>query len=193
LSVPFGPRAAELLAATASIAVMTASGRTCGTRCPVRGMSTSSAPGIFLDNGTDSRSGLSWSPTTDPKQPISPPQLRTGACASQRVELLAEREVLEDQFVMSVAGPRQGADANEDHLQHASILSFYEQRSNHHLSGSDCGEGQPSISVPGVTESLSVFISRSDRTPSCRTRGLWTCVGRCTGSFSSGRALNTQA
>jgi hypothetical protein len=78
----------------------------------------------------------------DPKQPISPPQLRTGAWASQRVELLAEREVLEDQFVMSVAGQRQGADEYKDHLQHASILSFYEQRSNHHLSGSDCGERQ---------------------------------------------------
>ena len=80
----------------------------------------------------------------DPKQPISPPQLRTGACASQRVELLAEREVLEDQFVMSLAGQRQGADEYKDHLQHASILSFFKQRSNHHLSGSDCGEGQGS-------------------------------------------------
>ena len=51
----------------------------------------------------------------DPKQPISPPQLRTGACASQRVELLAEREVLEDQFVMSAAGQREPADEYEDH------------------------------------------------------------------------------
>ncbi len=78
----------------------------------------------------------------DPKQPASPPQRRTGARASQRVELLAEREVLEDQFVMSAAGQRQRADEYKDHLQHASILSFSEQRSNHHPSGSDCGEGQ---------------------------------------------------
>jgi hypothetical protein len=46
--------------------------------------------------------------------------------------LLAEREVLEDQFVMSAAGQRQRADEYDDHLQHASILSFYERRSNHH-------------------------------------------------------------
>ena len=60
----------------------------------------------------------------DPEQPIAPPQLRTGARASQRVELLTEREVLEDQFVMSAAGQRQRAHEYKDHLQHAAILSF---------------------------------------------------------------------
>jgi hypothetical protein len=59
-----------------------------------------------------------------PKHPIPPPQLRTGASASQRVELLTEREVLEDQFVMSAAGQRQRADEYKELLQHASILSF---------------------------------------------------------------------
>jgi hypothetical protein len=66
----------------------------------------------------------------DSKQPISPPQLRTGACASQRVELLAEREVLEDQFVMSAEGQHEPADEDEDDLKHASILSVYRQRCN---------------------------------------------------------------
>ena len=38
--------------------------------------------------------------------------------------MLAEREVLEDQFMMSAAGQRYGADKYSDRLQHASILSF---------------------------------------------------------------------
>jgi hypothetical protein len=78
----------------------------------------------------------------DPKQPISPPELRTGACASQRVEFLAEYEVLEDQFVMSAARQRERADQDKDHLQHAWILSFYVLRINRHPSGSDFGERQ---------------------------------------------------
>ena len=60
----------------------------------------------------------------DSKQPIPPPKLRTGARTFQRGELLAEREVLEDQFMMSAAGQRYRADKYNDHLQHASILSF---------------------------------------------------------------------
>ena len=66
----------------------------------------------------------------DPKQPISPPELRTGDAASQRMELLAEREVFEDQLVMSAAGQRQRANHYNDHLQHASILPFYVLRIN---------------------------------------------------------------
>ena len=46
----------------------------------------------------------------DPKQPIAPSELRPGACASDRVQLLAEREVLEDQFVMSAEGQHEPAD-----------------------------------------------------------------------------------
>ena len=61
---------------------------------------------------------------SDPKQAISPPELRTAARAFQAVELLAEREVLEDQFVMSAAGQPQRADENKDHLQHAKTVSF---------------------------------------------------------------------
>jgi len=60
----------------------------------------------------------------DPKQAISPPELRTAARTFQSVELLAEREVLEDQFMMSAAGQHQRADEYKDHLQHGSILSF---------------------------------------------------------------------
>jgi hypothetical protein len=44
--------------------------------------------------------------------------------ASEGMELLAEHQVLEDQFVMSAAGQRHRADEYNDHLQHASILSF---------------------------------------------------------------------
>jgi hypothetical protein len=77
----------------------------------------------------------------DPKQPISPPEPRTGARASQRVELLAERESLDDQFVMFAAGLRQRADEKKI-IFSTSIPSFCEQRSNHHPSGSDCGEEQ---------------------------------------------------
>ena len=59
----------------------------------------------------------------DPKQPIAPPELRTADRASQRVELLAEREVLEDQFVMSAAGQRQRAEEYKERLQHMSIVA----------------------------------------------------------------------
>jgi hypothetical protein len=78
----------------------------------------------------------------DPKQPIPPPKLRTGARAFQHAELLAEREVLEDQFMMSAAGQRYGADKYNDHLQHESILSFLRRAKQPSPSGSDCGEGQ---------------------------------------------------
>jgi len=36
----------------------------------------------------------------------------------------AEREVLEDQFVMSAAGQGQRANEYKDHLQHMPIVSF---------------------------------------------------------------------
>ncbi|MPY88779.1 MAG: hypothetical protein GEU99_12725 [Luteitalea sp.] len=78
----------------------------------------------------------------DPQQPISPPELRTGDRASQYVELLAEREVLEDEFVMSAAGQRQRADEYKGHFQHASILSFYAQQINRHPSRAVLGERQ---------------------------------------------------
>ena len=60
----------------------------------------------------------------DPKQPISPPESRTADRAFQRVKLLAEREVLEDQFVMSATGQRQRAEEYKGHLQHMSIVAF---------------------------------------------------------------------
>ena len=99
----------------------------------------------------------------DPKQPISPPQLRTGACASQRVELLAEREVLEDQFVMSAAGQRQRANEYKNQLQHASIVSFRRGARSLHLSAPDCGEGQPvSFTTCSLTSRPTRSISWSD-------------------------------
>ena len=66
----------------------------------------------------------------DPKQAISPSKLRTGDGASQRVELLPEREILDDQFVMSATGQRHSADEEKDGLKHASILSCYAQGIN---------------------------------------------------------------
>ena len=60
----------------------------------------------------------------DPKQPISLPESGTADRAFQRVKLLAEREVLEDQFVVSATGQGQRADEHKDYLQHMSILSF---------------------------------------------------------------------
>jgi hypothetical protein len=66
----------------------------------------------------------------DPKQAISRPELRTAGRAFHCGKLLAEREVLEDQFVMAAAGQREPADEYEDHAQHASMLSFYARRIN---------------------------------------------------------------
>ena len=42
----------------------------------------------------------------DPEQPVAPPELRTRDAAPKRMELLTEREVFEDQLVMSAAGQR---------------------------------------------------------------------------------------
>ena len=66
----------------------------------------------------------------DPKQPVARPERRPGAPAFEGVELLAEREVLEDQFAMAAAGQRQRTNENKDDFQHASILAAYEERSN---------------------------------------------------------------
>jgi hypothetical protein len=52
------------------------------------------------------------------------PELRTAGRAFQCVELVAEREVLEDQFAMSAAGQRQCPNEYKNHLQHMPIVSF---------------------------------------------------------------------
>ena len=52
----------------------------------------------------------------DPKQPISLPELRTADTAPQRIELLAEREVFEDQLVMSAAGQPDRTNEDHDHV-----------------------------------------------------------------------------
>lgn len=111
----------------------------------------------------------------DPKQPISPPELWPTHCAFQRVKLLAEREVLEDQFVVSAAGQRQRADEYNGHLQHMSILPFRrgtEQPSaNHQPAGSDCGEGQRPVSArrtSGAMRSISKGLSRTMKAPNVR-------------------------
>jgi hypothetical protein len=59
----------------------------------------------------------------DPEQ-ISPLEMRTCDRPSQRIELLPEREILKDQFVVSAAGQPQRSDQYKDRLHHASILSF---------------------------------------------------------------------
>ena len=79
----------------------------------------------------------------DPKQPVAAPELRPDALASERVQLLAEREVLQDQFVMPAASQRQRAQEDEDDLQHASILSVFEPRGNGQRGRLRFGEGQP--------------------------------------------------
>jgi hypothetical protein len=76
----------------------------------------------------------------DPRQPISAPGLRTDHGASQRVELLPEREVLEDEFVMSTTGQRQRADDDKDRVKHSRIVSCYAQAINRRSSGADFGD-----------------------------------------------------
>jgi hypothetical protein len=65
-----------------------------------------------------------------PKQPVARPEMRPGAPAFECVELLAEREVLEDQFAMAATGQSQRTNDNKDDFQHPSILAAYEERSN---------------------------------------------------------------
>ena len=84
----------------------------------------------------------------DPKQPVAPPELRPDAPASESVQLLAEREVLKDQFVMPAAGQRHSAHEDEDNLQHASILAAYERRGNHRGVRFCFGEGQVPLQAP---------------------------------------------
>jgi len=75
-----------------------------------------------------------------PKQPVSAAEMRACNRAPQRGQLLAQCEVLEDQFVMSAASQRQGGDDYNDRLQHAPILSFYASRINRRLASAELGE-----------------------------------------------------
>jgi hypothetical protein len=68
----------------------------------------------------------------DPQQPISPPELRTAERACQRVELLAEGEVLKDHFVMSAAGQGQGSRHQHDCFEHASSSPAGRAKINRH-------------------------------------------------------------
>ena len=60
------------------------------------------------------------------------PELRTADRAFQRVELLAEREVLEDQFVMSAAGQGQRSRHQHDCFEHASSCPAGSAKINRH-------------------------------------------------------------
>jgi hypothetical protein len=68
----------------------------------------------------------------EPQQPIARAELRTADRAFQRVELLAEREVLEDQFVMSAAGQGQRACHQHDCFEHAPACPARRAKINHH-------------------------------------------------------------
>jgi hypothetical protein len=52
----------------------------------------------------------------DPEQAIAPVKVRAGDGASQSVELLPEREILEDQFAMAMAGQGHRPDQQQDRL-----------------------------------------------------------------------------
>lgn len=67
---------------------------------------------------------------------------RPGDGASQRVELVPERKVLEDGFVMSTTGQRQRADGDKGRIKHAGIVSCYAQGINPQSLGADFGERQ---------------------------------------------------
>jgi hypothetical protein len=59
----------------------------------------------------------------DPEQPVARPDTHTRGRAFHRPELLPQRNVLQDQFVMASGGQRQST-ANQHHQrQHASIVS----------------------------------------------------------------------
>jgi hypothetical protein len=55
----------------------------------------------------------------NPEHPVNGPELRTLGAASHRVQLLSERNVLKDQFVMPTARQSERSDEKENHLQHA--------------------------------------------------------------------------
>ncbi len=59
----------------------------------------------------------------DPKQPISPLKRRTLDGAFHGVELLPQREVFKNQFLVPTACQRHGSNEDGDHFQHASIVS----------------------------------------------------------------------
>ena len=56
--------------------------------------------------------------------------MRTARRPFQGGELLAKREVLEDQFAMAAAGQRNPADQDQDHAQHTLTLPFWVRRIN---------------------------------------------------------------
>jgi hypothetical protein len=118
----------------------------------------------------------------DPNQPISPPEMGTFAHASARVELLAEREVLEDQFVMSAASQRQRAGQYKDRVQHAPILLFSTRRINRRPSGSDSGERHRPTCRRSRSAALSVVVTAASP-PTRRTVRTDTALSVATSAY----------
>jgi hypothetical protein len=80
----------------------------------------------------------------DPEQAIPSPETRAFSRACEGMELLAESEVLEHQFVVAAAGQGERSRDPEDGSQHWVILSC-ETCENQHGSSAGCtfGERQP--------------------------------------------------
>ena len=66
----------------------------------------------------------------DPKQPVARPQMRTAGRAFHGSELLPQRKVLQDQFVMSTAGQRQRAANQSNHVRHVLIVGIQRAKIN---------------------------------------------------------------
>ena len=100
-----------------------------------------------------------------------------GADASSSVltpELLAQRDVLEDQFVMAAAGQRERADTQQDRLQHAPIVSCAACNINRHRGGWRFGERQRVLTF----EARPLAVRQSDRWASARRAGSRACYAR---------------
>jgi hypothetical protein len=66
----------------------------------------------------------------DPKQSVARLEGRAFGRAFQGRQLLAQREVLQDQFLMSTERQHQRAANHDEHLQHASIVSGVDAKIN---------------------------------------------------------------
>ena len=91
---------------------------------PAKPVAMPSHDGVRLNEHQRRASVRPDSGQDDPKQPTAWLEMWAPGWACHRPQLLPQRDVLQDHFLMSLKGQRQRAANQYDHLQHAAIVSW---------------------------------------------------------------------
>lgn len=103
---------------------------------------------------------------SDPEQPIALAKTRSSDRAFQGVELLSQRDIFENQLVMSTARHSQRAAEQQNHFQHAVILWRRARLNQMSRGGRDCGEGHVSTMNYQCATSCTIGRRGGDKTGS---------------------------